>query len=180
MKRWLAVLPLLALLGMGVIGTQNLLREDKPAAGLSDGRAAPQIAFDLIDGSGQIKFHEGARGKPVVVNLFASWCGPCEVEHPLLMELARTHPDQTFGVLYRDSAENGQQFLRRLGNPFKAVAHDPDGQGGLDFGLTGVPETFVISAEGQILQHVRGVLTPETIEEIRRLLAGEPEPAPRP
>jgi len=180
MKRWLAILPFLALVGMGVVGAQNLLRDGKPAAGLSDGRAAPQIAFDLIDGSGQIKFHEGARGKPVVVNLFASWCGPCEVEHPLLMELARTHPDQTFGVLYRDSEENGQQFLRELGNPYKAVALDPDGQGGLDFGLTGVPETFVVSADGQILQHVRGILTPETLADIRALLDGEPEPATLP
>lgn len=177
MKRILAAVPLLALIGLGAIGAQNLLRDDKPSAGLSDGRAAPQIAFDLIDGSGQVKFHEGARGKPVVVNLFASWCGPCKVEHPLLMELARTHPDQTFGILYRDSAENGQQFLAQLGNPFKAVALDPEGQGGLDFGLTGVPETFVVSAEGQILQHVRGVLTPEALEEIRSLLDGGTKPA---
>ena len=172
MKRWLAILPLLALVGLGVVGTQNLLRTDKPSAGLSDGRAAPVRRFERLEGGDGLTFHEGVRGKPVMVNLFASWCGPCEVEHPLLLELARTHPDQTFGILYRDTPENGAQFLRQLGNPFKAVALDPDGQGGLDFGLTGVPETFVISADGQILRHVRGVLTPETVDEIRDLLEG--------
>ena len=180
MKRIFAVVPLLALIGLGVVGAQNLLRQDKPSAGLSEGRAAPVRSFETMGGGSTVSFHQGVRGEPLVVNLFASWCGPCEVEHPLLMELARTHPDQTFGVLYRDTPENGQQFLSQLGNPYKAVALDEDGQGGLDFGLTGVPETFVVSADGQILEHVRGILTPETLEEIRGLLDGGSEPVELP
>ena len=171
MKRWLAVLPLLALLGMGFVGTQNLLRDGKPSAGLSDGRAAPTQAFERLDGAGPLSFHEGANGRAIVVNLSASWCAPCEIEHPILLELARTHPDQTFGVLYRDTPDKGRALLRRLGNPFKAIALDPDGQGGLDFGLTGVPETFVVSAEGQILLHVRGILTAETLAKIQALIS---------
>ena len=171
MKRWLAILPFLALLAVGAVGAQNLLRDKKPSAGLSDGRAAPTHAFERLDGAGTLSFHEGANGRPIVVNLFASWCAPCEIEHPILLELARTHPDQTFGVLYRDTPDKGQAFLRRLGNPFKAVALDPDGQGGLDFGLTGVPETFVVSAEGEILLHVRGILTPATLAEIQALIS---------
>lgn len=171
MKRWLAILPLFALLALGAVGAQNLLRDKQPGAGLSDGRPAPTRAFDRLDSAGPLSFHEGANGRPIVVNLFASWCAPCEVEHPILLELARTHPDQTFGVLYRDTPDKGQAFLQRLGNPFKAVALDPDGQGGLDFGLTGVPETFVVSADGQILLHVRGILTPATLAEIQALIS---------
>lgn len=170
MKRWLAALPLLALLGMSVIGAQNLLRDGKPSAGLSDGRAAPVRTFERLDGAGELTFNQGANGRPIAVNLFASWCAPCEVEHPLLLELARTHPDQTFGILYRDTPDNGRAFLNQLGDPYKAIGLDPDGQGGLDFGLTGVPETFVISPNGQILLHLRGVLTPETLDQVRTLL----------
>lgn len=173
MKRWLAILPLFALLGLGTLGVQNLLRDKKPSAGLSEGRTAPTLEFDRLDGAGTLSFHQGANGRPIVVNLFASWCAPCEVEHPLLLELARTHPDQTFGVLYRDTPEKGSTFLSQLGNPYKAIGLDPDGQGGLDFGLTGVPETFVISAQGQIILHVRGVLTPETLEDVRDLLSAD-------
>ena len=171
MKRWLAILPLFALLALGAVGAQNLLRDKQPGAGLSDGRPAPTRTFDRLDSAAPLSFHEGANGRPIVVNLFASWCAPCEVEHPILLELARTHPDQTFGVLYRDTPDKGQAFLQRLGNPFKAVALDPDGQGGLDFGLTGVPETFVVSADGQILLHVRGILTPATLAEIQALIS---------
>jgi len=176
MKRWLAALPLLALIAMGAVGAQNLMRDQAPTAGLSDGRAAPARAFERLDGTGDIAFNASADGRPFVVNLFASWCGPCEVEHPLLMELARTHPDQTFGVLYDDTPENGRQFLSQLGNPFKAVGLDLDGQGGLDFGLTGVPETFVVSPDGQIIRHVRGVLTLKTLEEIQTLLTPDETP----
>lgn len=171
MKRWLAVLPLVALLGLGALGAQNLIREQKPSAGLSDGRDAPKVEFEQLDEAGPLIFHQGANGRPIVVNLFASWCGPCEIEHPLLLELARTHPDQTFGILYRDTPENGRAFLGQLGNPFKAVGLDPDGQGGLDFGLTGVPETFVVDANGRIIRHVRGVLTQATLDEIRELIS---------
>ena len=171
MRRWLAALPLVALLGMGVLGAQNLLRDGGPGAGLSDGRAAPRIELERLDEDGMLSFHQGANGRAIVVNLFASWCAPCEVEHPLLLELARTHPDQTFGILYRDTPDKGRNFLRQLGNPFKAVGLDPDGQAGLDFGLTGVPETFVVDANGQIIRHIRGVLTQTVLEEVRELIS---------
>lgn len=171
MTRWLAILPLLALCGLAVVGISNLTRAEKPTSALSDGRAAPERSFDTLIGP-QLKydFSDTAGDKAIAVNLFASWCGPCIVEHPLLLELEKTHPDQIYGLLYKDTPDNGRAFLERLGNPFSAVAMDPNGQGGLDFGLTGVPETFVINPKGRILLHVRGPLDTDTLQEVSVLL----------
>jgi cytochrome c biogenesis protein CcmG/thiol:disulfide interchange protein DsbE len=73
-------------------------------------------------------------------------------------------------VLYKDKTENGEDFLERLGNPFTAVALDPEGKGGLDFGLTGVPETFVISGEGEILLHIGGPLDEDSLQKVSEAL----------
>jgi cytochrome c biogenesis protein CcmG/thiol:disulfide interchange protein DsbE len=161
----------MVLLGLGGLGVINLLRTEKPSAGLSDGRDAPMRDFEaLIGPQPSYNFSTPPGDKPIAVNLFASWCAPCKVEHPLLLELEQSYPDQIYGLLYDDLPEKGRGFLKRLGNPYTAVALDPDGQGGLDFGLTGVPETFVISPEGKILLHIRGPLDTDSINQISSLL----------
>ena len=86
------------------------------------------------------------------------------------MELSDAFPDRIYGILYKDSRENGAAFLDRMGNPFAEVAIDADGQGGLDFGLTGVPETFVISSAGEILVHITGPLDDGDVREVRGAL----------
>ncbi len=173
MNRAVAILPLVALVALGVVGAQNLMRPDKPTAGLSENRAAPETVFPaLAPGKPDLRFNPPPDGKPVLVNLFASWCAPCRVEHPLLIELGNRHPDQIYGVLYKDTPENGTAFLAQLGNPFRAVGTDEDGQGGLEFGLTGVPETFVIGTDGTVQLHIRRVLTPDDADRIGQLLEG--------
>lgn len=172
MTRWLAILPLLALFAFAYIGVSNLVREEKPTSALSDGRAAPARSFETLIGPQlDYDFSNIPGDRPIAVNLFASWCGPCIVEHPLLLALDEAHSDQIYGLLYKDTPENGRAFLARLGNPYTAVAMDPTGQGGLDFGLTGVPETFVINPKGRILLHVRGPLDEKTLQEISNLLS---------
>ncbi|MEM7005713.1 MAG: redoxin family protein [Pseudomonadota bacterium] len=170
MTRWLAVIPLVALIGLALVGVQNLLREEKPTSSLADNRPAPTRSFPALLSDGDIAFNPPTDGKPIVVNLFASWCAPCEVEHPLLIELGRRHPGRLHGLLYSDQPENGASFLQRLGNPFQTVGVDENGQGGLDFGLTGVPETFVIDANGIISLHIRGPLSPDDLDRIAALL----------
>ncbi len=172
MTRWLAIIPIALLIGFAVIGGVNLLSEDRPAPGLSDGRLAPERAFDrLYEDGAPLRFNPPPSDGPVVVNLFASWCEPCRSEHPLLTELAARKPGQVYGILYDDTPAKGAEFLSELGDPFAAIGHDPDGQGGLEFGLTGVPETFVINSEGRIIRHVRGVLTPALVEEIEEIIS---------
>lgn len=168
MKRWVFALPVAALVLFGLLGAWRMIN---PSKGEFErvSRAAPDFVFERMDG-GEISFAPPPGGAPVAVNLFASWCAPCEAEHKHLMQLSRTHPEQITGILYKDRPENGGAFLARLGNPFTQVALDPEGKGGLDFGLTGVPETFVISGDGDILLHVAGPLDEASLQKVSEAL----------
>ncbi len=170
MKRWVAALPVAGLALLGALAASQLIQTDK--AGFSDAalRPAPTLFFTSLQGDGQISFSPPPAGRPIAVNLFASWCAPCKVEHPLLVDLADRYPDQIYGLAYRDAPEDTRSFLNAMGDPFTGVAVDFDGQGGLEFGLTGVPETFVIDASGMIVHHTRGALEPDDIETISALL----------
>ena len=168
MNRWIFALPVGALVLFGLLGAWRMLN---PSKGDFEriSRAAPQFVFALRDG-GEVSFAPPPGGQTVAVNLFASWCAPCEAEHPLLLKLGTAHPEQVYGILYKDTPENGDAFLDRLGNPYAVVALDPDGKGGLDFGLTGVPETFVISGEGEIVLHINGPLDEASLQKISEAL----------
>ncbi len=168
MNRWIFALPVAALILFGLLGAWRML---DPAKGAFErvSRAAPEIVFALKDG-GELSFAPPPGGETVAVNLFASWCAPCEAEHPLLLELGRRHPGQLYGILYKDKTPDGEAFLERLGNPYTAVALDPEGRGGLDFGLTGVPETFVISGEGEVILHIDGPLNETSLQKISEAL----------
>lgn len=96
-----------------------------------------------------------------MLNFWASWCAPCEIEHPLLMELAAKGVPID-GVAYHDEKEKAMEVLRRDGNPYQNLWLDPRGEIALRYGLSGVPETFIISSEGRILHHVFGPLDPGT------------------
>jgi cytochrome c biogenesis protein CcmG/thiol:disulfide interchange protein DsbE len=112
-------------------------------------------------------------GKPVLVNFFASWCVPCRVEHPLLMELARDPAVTLVGIAYKDKPDDASAFLRELGNPFARIGQDANGRAAIDFGVYGVPETFVIDAQGIVRLRHAGALTPDVVEtEILPLLRG--------
>ena len=109
------------------------------------------------------------KGKPVLVNVWASWCVPCRAEHPLLIRLAREVP--IFGFNYKDKAEDAKRFLAELGDPYVRIGTDPSGRAGIDWGVYGVPETFVIDADGRIRHRHVGPLTERAIAEtIRPLL----------
>ncbi|MFN4225446.1 MAG: redoxin family protein [Hyphomonas sp.] len=169
MKRWLFALPIAVLIGFGLLGAWRMLN---PAKGEFErtSRAAPAFVFELREG-GEMSFAPPPGGQTVAVNLFASWCAPCRAEHHHLMKLGAEHPGRLYGVLYKDSVETGDAFLAELGNPFTAVALDPQGRGGLDFGLTGVPETFVISGTGEILLHIAGPLDETSARNVSEALA---------
>jgi cytochrome c biogenesis protein CcmG/thiol:disulfide interchange protein DsbE len=103
-------------------------------------------------------------GQVVLVNFFASWCVPCRSEHPLLMRLSAELDAPLYGIDYKDKPEDAARFLDELGNPFGRIGADRDGRVGIDFGVYGVPETYVIDKAGRIrLRHV-GPLTPADVE----------------
>jgi cytochrome c biogenesis protein CcmG/thiol:disulfide interchange protein DsbE len=125
-----------------------------PVAGLSrNGAPVPGLTrADLI-------------GKVSVVNVFASWCVPCRDEHPFLLTLAEDKRFALFGLNYKDSADNAVRFLGALGNPYAAVGADGNGRVGIDWGVYGVPETFVIDRSGTIVYKHIGPLSQQSVAE---------------
>jgi cytochrome c biogenesis protein CcmG/thiol:disulfide interchange protein DsbE len=94
-------------------------------------------------------------GKVTLVNFFASWCVPCRLEHPLLMNLERDTKTPLYGIAYKDKEADTEHFLQQLGDPYQRIGVDAAGRVGIDFGVYGVPETYVIDKEGRIrLRHV--------------------------
>lgn len=176
MKRWMAIAPLAALLVIGGITAAQLYDPEKKTFETSGERTvvrnAPDVAFPRFMADGVLHFNPPPDGRPIAVNLFASWCSPCRAEHHLLMALSDSHPEQIYGLAYKDQDAATAAFLSELGNPFTQIGTDHDGQGGLDFGLTGVPETFVIDADGKIILHVRGVLDQDSLKKVREALDG--------
>lgn len=106
------------------------------------------------------------KGGVTVLNVWASWCAPCQIEHPMLMRLAREPGIRLVGIDYKDAAENGRRFLAKNGVPFQAVGHDESGRVGIDFGVYGVPETFIIGPDGVIRDKLVGIVTPENFADV--------------
>lgn len=147
------LVPAAVLAALVVLFAAGLQRDPTVIPSPLIGRTAP--AFDLATQSGGRLTDATLRGAPVVVNFWASWCTPCLEEHPLLLELARSGV-RIIGINYKDDPQAAAQWLARHGNPFSAVALDPQGRAGLDWGVYGVPETFVLDATGTIrYKHIR-------------------------
>jgi cytochrome c biogenesis protein CcmG, thiol:disulfide interchange protein DsbE len=121
-------------------------------------------AFDLAGLNGEGISRDGLKGGPVLINFFASWCVPCRVEQPVLMRLANREHVPLYGIDYKDQPEDANKLLAQFGDPYRRVGLDPDGRVGLDFGVYGVPETYVLDASGHIRKRFVGPLTAEEVE----------------
>ena len=127
-----------------------------PRLATTDAVAAGTQDEGLLDGA-------SLKGQPYLVNVWASWCAPCLQEHPMLLELAKRKVIRIVGINYKDRPEDARSWLTRHGNPFAAVVADRDGRTAIDFGVYGVPETFLVDAQGVIrFKHV-GALTVEAV-----------------
>jgi cytochrome c biogenesis protein CcmG/thiol:disulfide interchange protein DsbE len=107
----------------------------------------------------------GLKGQVVLVNFFASWCVPCRVEQPILMRLAKQDHVALYGIDYKDQPAAARRVLAELGDPYRAIGLDADGITGINFGVYGVPETYVIDKNGQIRKRFVGPLTEESLQQ---------------
>jgi len=167
MRFAIPVIVVVALLAVLAIGLRLDPREvPSPLVG------KPAPAFSLTDlDTGAMVDQQQLRGRPLLVNFWASWCAGCQVEHPVLMRLAHEAGVEIVGIDYKDKPEDAREWLSRHGNPYRSVLQDPEGVAGLDWGVYGVPETFVLGADGQILYKQIGPVTPEAWDQkIRPLL----------
>jgi cytochrome c biogenesis protein CcmG/thiol:disulfide interchange protein DsbE len=124
-----------------------------PVAGLTrDGVPVPGLT------------NEDFTGAVTLVNVWASWCVPCHDEAPILMKMAEDKRLRMVGINYKDQPDNARRFIGRYGNPFVAVGADPNGRGSIDWGVYGVPETFVVGRDGRIAFKLVGPITPQNLE----------------
>ncbi len=163
MKRAIYILPIVLLLVLAVLSVVKLGQVGEPKSDLFKGknRPAPEIVLTTLD---QSEFRLADElGKPVIVNLWATWCLPCKLEHPYLMEMSKQV--SIVGIAYKDDPDAIQTMLEVDGNPFSVVALDNDGMAGLDLGVNAVPETFLIDGDGMIVRQHRGPLSREEADE---------------
>ena len=160
MKRWLAALPLIALAALGALfAVYSLHRNPQVDPQATVGKPMPALTLpDLEDGRPTPLAGFAADG-PVLINFYASWCAPCEIEHPVLKGL-KAQQVRIVGVAYKDAPDNTRAFLTRLGDPFTARLVDRDGRAGIEFGVTGVPETFLVGRDGVIIAKHTGPMRP--------------------
>ncbi len=177
--RLLVLLPLAAFVGLAAIFFAQLMsgRDAGEIPSALIGQPAPAMKLAALDGVGLPGIDSSQfKGKVTVLNVWASWCAPCRDEHPLLLGLSGDTRFVLAGLNYKDPADLAQKFLTRFGNPFAAIGVDPDGRSAIDWGVYGVPETFVIGKDGKIAAKHVGPLTVEAVKvqllpEIEKALA---------
>lgn len=162
----LAMIPLLLFIALVALAAAPLMRGVDPSRHESAliGRAMPDFNVPSLFDDHAAFTQAAVRGKPAVVNFFASWCVPCVAEHPQLMQLALQGDAAIFGVSYKDKTDAARGWLEKHGNPYRAVGHDLAGRMAIDWGVYGVPETYVIDAGGVIRYRHVGPLTAEDVE----------------
>jgi cytochrome c biogenesis protein CcmG, thiol:disulfide interchange protein DsbE len=165
-RAW-ALLPLGLFLALGGLFAWGMFgsRVDRHASPLVGTQAPPAILPALGGGTVDLSSY---RGQTVVLNVFASWCAPCRVEHPQLIQMAKDSRFVMLGLAYRDDPSDTAKYLEELGDPYAAVAIDRQGAVGVSFGLTGVPETYVIGPDGIVLKKVTGEVTPRLAADLVR------------
>jgi len=165
MKRALYFLPLAAFFASAGYFGWGLTRDPSKIPSALIDRPIPEFALPELAGAGRPALSTAAiKGEVALVNVFASWCLPCKVEHPIFMRLARERVVPIHGISYKDKAEDSRRWLADLGNPYTAIGWDFDGRVAIDWGVYGVPETFVVDRTGTIrFKHV-GPITPEILD----------------
>jgi cytochrome c biogenesis protein CcmG/thiol:disulfide interchange protein DsbE len=184
-RRLLVLMPLIVFLGLALLFLIRLGGGDPsriPSALI--GHPAPQTNLPPLAGLER----DGApvpgldpanfKGAVTVVNVWASWCVPCHDEAPLLMQLAQDGRMRMVGINYKDRPDNGRRFLGRYGNPFAAIGADRSGRAAIEWGVYGVPETFIVGRDARIAYKLVGPITPDNFgsvlkPEIEKALAGK-------
>ncbi len=154
----LALIPLAVFLGFAAVAGKMLYDQDVNGLDVSAipsaliGKTAPSLALPPLEGSNTAALTDAAiKGKLTLVKVFASWCVPCRQEHPILKQLANDSRLNIVGINYKDRNDNALRFLGELGNPYKAIGVDPNGKAAIDWGVYGIPESYLVGPDGTIL-----------------------------
>jgi cytochrome c biogenesis protein CcmG/thiol:disulfide interchange protein DsbE len=165
MKHLRFLIPLILLFGLVYFLGTGLSLDPKEVPSPLIGKPAPPFALTRLDNAQVVVRHEDMLGKVWMLNVWASWCVACREEHPVLVQFARKKLLPVYGLNYKDDRLAGLKWLNSFGNPYNASLFDQDGRVGIDFGVYGVPETFVIDKSGVVRFKQIGPLTPEVIRD---------------
>ena len=174
LRRWLFLLPVVVfavVAGYFVWGLDPSRDPREIPSALID-KPVPDFELPPIEGMDVpgLATADLGNGEVALVNFFASWCIPCKYEHPVLMRFAEDRVVRVLGINYRDKPENARRWLARLGNPYERIGADEDGRVAIHWGLSGVPETFVIDRDGRIRDKTIGPITPQDLSRINKLI----------
>lgn len=167
----LALLPLILFGGFAFVAGKMLYDQDVNGLDVSAipsaliGTKAPVLAMSPLEGSSTPALTDAAiKGRLTLVNVFASWCIPCRQEHPVLKSLAKDARINVVGINYKDKNDNALRFLGELGNPYAAIGVDPNGKSAIDWGVYGIPETYLVAADGTIVYKKVGPIDAQSLE----------------
>ena len=172
-KRLLFIIPGLAFVGLAAIFAAGLRHDPSIVPSALIGKPAPEFNLPpALDGKPGFAVAD-LKGKVTLVNVFASWCVPCRAEHPLLARLAAAGVD-LYGIDYKDKPDDARRWLESLGDPYRRIGADQEGRVAIEWGVYGVPETFVVDRAGIIRYKQVGPLTADAIDDtilplVRRL-----------
>jgi len=174
-RRWVLALPLLIFAALAGLFWFRLGADPAKLPSALIGRAAPQTTLPALEGltdsGAPVPGLDPAafKGKVSLVNVWASWCAPCHEEAPLLTELGKDKRLQLVGINYKDAPDNARRFLGRYGNPFGIVGVDGNGRAAIEWGVYGVPETFIVGRDGRIAYKMVGGITQENYERVLKV-----------
>jgi cytochrome c biogenesis protein CcmG/thiol:disulfide interchange protein DsbE len=167
----LALLPLILFGGFAFIAGKMLYDQDVNGLDVSAipsaliGTKAPALSLLPLERSSTPALTDAAiKGKLTLVNVFASWCIPCRQEHPVLKSLSKDARINVVGINYKDKNDNALRFLGELGNPYAAIGVDPNGKAAIDWGVYGIPETYLVAADGTIVYKKVGPIDAQSLE----------------
>jgi cytochrome c biogenesis protein CcmG, thiol:disulfide interchange protein DsbE len=163
---------LLAVLGF------SLTNDPRKMPSMLIDKAMPTFTLASLEADGEAFSSADLKGKVSLLNVFASWCPGCRVEHPMLMQLAEKGAVSIYGLNWKDSLRNGGQWLKANQSPYVRVGHDESGRVGIDLGVTGVPETFVIDRTGRVRYRHAGPVTEDVWHEVFEPLLAQLEVGP--
>ena len=160
------IIPVAIFLALGVLLAVGLKIADRKTEIPSPliGKPLPEFSLPVLGQPDRIVTNEDLLGTPFLLNVWASWCPTCRVEHPYIEELAESGAIRVVGFNYRDETADAQAWLARFGNPYELSIQDYDGRYAIDLGVYAAPESFLVDADGTIIFKQIGAVTPEVIE----------------
>jgi|KBSMisStaDraftv2_1062788.scaffolds.fasta_scaffold104799_2 cytochrome c biogenesis protein CcmG/thiol:disulfide interchange protein DsbE len=157
------LIPLGAFLALALVLAVGLKLDPREVPSPLIDKPAPKFALARLDDAGKTVRLDDLKGKVFILNVWASWCVACREEHPVLLDFAKKRVVPVYGLNYKDTRPDASAWLARFGDPYDASFFDEDGRVGLDFGVYGVPETFIVDGNGVIRMKHIGPITPEVL-----------------